>query len=98
MLNGPIGQIVGFVQVLQNVKIALERIGEIYNKEDEEDANNSRLSIIPDNKTINISNLSFQYSGPLSDEVLKNINLTIPEGKITAIVGMSGSGKTTLLA
>ncbi len=29
--------------------------------------------------------------------MLENIDLVIPEGKTTAIVGMSGSGKTTIL-
>lgn len=46
---------------------------------------------------IKFENLSFQYSGPDSPEVLKNISFTIPNGKLTAIVGGSGSGKTTLL-
>lgn len=41
--------------------------------------------------------VSFQYGGPKSSKILDNINLFIPKGKITAIVGMSGSGKTTLL-
>ena len=30
-------------------------------------------------------------------EILHDISLTIPEGKITAIVGQSGCGKTTFL-
>ncbi|HEY1045118.1 MAG TPA: peptidase domain-containing ABC transporter, partial [Bacteroidia bacterium] len=46
---------------------------------------------------IKLENVSFQYQGPHSPYVLKNINLSIPKGKITAIVGMSGSGKTTLM-
>src|SRR4029078_9496300 len=44
-----------------------------------------------------IRDLSFQYEGPNSPFVLKSINLTIPRGRVTAIVGTSGSGKTTLM-
>jgi ATP-binding cassette subfamily B protein len=43
------------------------------------------------------SNVSFTYTGAGNEAVLKNINLKIPKGKTTAIVGVSGSGKTTLL-
>ncbi|MGB8191549.1 MAG: peptidase domain-containing ABC transporter [Chitinophagaceae bacterium] len=42
-------------------------------------------------------NVSFTYPGAGNEPVLKNINLEIPVGKTTAIVGVSGSGKTTLL-
>lgn len=45
---------------------------------------------------VEISNLNFSY--PDSDvRILKNINLTIPEGSTIAIVGPSGSGKSTLV-
>jgi ATP-binding cassette subfamily B protein len=46
---------------------------------------------------IQLTNVSFRYEGPQSPYVLKDINLFIPEGKVTAIVGGSGSGKSTLI-
>lgn len=41
---------------------------------------------------IEFRNVNFAYK---HDVILKNINLTIPKGKIVALVGKSGSGKTT---
>lgn len=46
---------------------------------------------------INFHNVSFTYPGAGNEPVLREINLKIPKGKTTAIVGVSGSGKTTLL-
>jgi ATP-binding cassette subfamily B protein len=46
---------------------------------------------------IHLQNLSFSYKGAGNEPVLKDVNLFIPKGKTTAIVGVSGSGKTTLL-
>jgi ATP-binding cassette, subfamily B, bacterial len=49
------------------------------------------------NTGIHFQNVSFQYQGSNSPMVLQDINLHIPAGKVTAIVGASGSGKTTML-
>ncbi|MDO5760625.1 MAG: peptidase domain-containing ABC transporter [Bacteroidota bacterium] len=95
-LNSPINQLIGFIQSAQDAKISMERLGEIHNREDEEKPEENKLCVLSDNKTIRINNLSFKYN-QLSENVLKDINLIIPQGKITAIVGMSGSGKTTLV-
>lgn len=95
-LSMPIEQTVNFIHDFQNAKISLERINEIHNKEEE---NFKRFTFPGKNikKSISINNLVFQYEGPHSKKVLSNICLTIPEGKVTAIVGASGSGKTTLI-
>lgn len=96
-LNAPIEQMITFVRSAQDAKISLERLGEIHLKEDEEDPDDSKLMELPKKKDIAIQNLSFQYEGPHSEFVLKNLDLVIPEKKVTAIVGTSGSGKTTLI-
>ncbi|HPQ21808.1 MAG TPA: peptidase domain-containing ABC transporter [Saprospiraceae bacterium] len=94
-LNGPLQQLIGFVRSAQDASISLERLSEIHNNKNEESGDVSKFNEIPDGDII-IENLSFSYT-PISDEVLKNVSLTIPRGKTTAIVGTSGSGKTTLI-
>ncbi|MHB2149868.1 peptidase domain-containing ABC transporter [Calditrichota bacterium LG25] len=95
-VNSPIDQLLGFIQTTQDAKLSLERIGEIHNKENE-DCNGGNIFILPKDRNIYINNLYFQYGGPYSKFVLRNISMKIPYGKVTAIVGASGSGKTTLL-
>ncbi|MCD8528637.1 MAG: ATP-binding cassette domain-containing protein [Chitinophagales bacterium] len=96
-LNGPVTQLIGFLQTAQDAKISLERLGEIHNRQDEDELDIQSITELPTDKSLHIENMSFQYGSPNSVKVLNDVNLTIPEGKITAIVGTSGSGKTTLL-
>ncbi len=55
------------------------------------------LPFIKKATAISFCNVHFTYPGAGNEAVLKDINLSIPVGKTTAIVGTSGSGKTTLL-
>jgi ATP-binding cassette subfamily B protein len=96
-LSGPISQVIGFTQSLQDAKISLERLNEIHNKEDEEQTIENTTSDLPENKTIRMENVYFSYDGAERDYVLEDLNLTIPQNKVTAIVGASGSGKTTII-
>ena len=95
-LNAPLQQMIAFIRAAQDARISLERLGEIHNKEDEEQVNTSKIETLPEEGAIRIENLSFKYN-ELNEHVLRNVDLTIPAGKVTAIVGTSGSGKTTLV-
>lgn len=95
-LNMPFNQLVNFIRSSQEAKLSLERMNEIHNKEDEENIE-EKITLLPEYGDLLMENVSFQYNGPHSPTVLKNINLKIPKGQITAIVGTSGSGKTTIL-
>ncbi len=97
-MNSPLDQLLSFVQAAQDAKISLDRLGEIHNREEEEEDDKLRYTNIDNSSSsINLENVSFQYGSQQSPYVLKDVNLTIPQGKVTAVVGTSGSGKTTLL-
>lgn len=96
-LTSPIEQFIGFSRAFQDAKISLERLGEIHQKEDEEQTLALKVNKLPENRTLKIEDLSFSYDGADRDYVLEHINLTITQQKVTAIVGASGSGKTTLI-
>jgi ATP-binding cassette subfamily B protein len=104
-MNSPINQIFSFFQTAQDAKISIERLSEIHSKDDEEHDNDiipdHELNMITDDpnhkSAIILENVSFSYGSKDTPKVLNNINLKIPIGKTTAVVGASGSGKTTLM-
>ncbi len=94
-LNAPLQQLIGFIRSAQDAKISLERLAEVHEQQNEEERKIIKAKDIPTGD-LKLEDLAFSYT-PISPKVLKNINLTIPRGQVTAIVGMSGSGKTTLV-
>lgn len=97
MVSSPIEQLLTFIQQYQDAKISLERINEIYTQEDEEPTDRDWVQEMPKDRSLYLRNITFRYYGAGNEPVLHDINLDIPEGKTTALVGMSGSGKTTIL-
>ena len=95
-LNSPIEQLIVFFRQLQDAKLSLERLQEVHAKEDEVSELQDKQDV-PNKTSIHIKNLVFSYDKLSPVPTIKNINLNIPLGKQTAIVGMSGSGKTTLI-
>lgn len=96
-LNAPVEQLMNFLYSLQDVKISLERINEIHEMENEEN-NKDALSAFHDrDKSLSFKNADFKYDPHNPNKTLDGISITIPEGKVTAIVGTSGSGKTTMI-
>ena len=95
-MNSPIAQLVSFIKKLQEAKLSFTRLSEISTQLPEENNFNKQLNT-KNNEGIVINNLSFSYENIQSSIVLNNINITIPNSKVTAIVGHSGSGKTTLM-
>ncbi|MEH6306931.1 peptidase domain-containing ABC transporter [Olivibacter sp. CPCC 100613] len=98
-VNGPLLGVVGLLRSIQDAKLSMERFQDIdHETEDQKLLNDNTLIQLPkQNWDIEIRNLSFSYTGDVTDLVLRNISLLIPKGKVTAIVGNSGSGKTTLM-
>jgi len=96
-LNAPVESLIRFSHSWQDAKISLERLGEIHSMQDEEVPDEHKINILPQERDIRIRKLEFQYPGSMAQLALEDIDIIIPQNKVTAIVGTSGSGKTTLI-
>ena len=95
-LNSPIEQLMQFVYSLQDVMISLERINEVHEYKNEDELERE-LNEFVDKSSILFKDVDFKYDVHSLRNTISKIHFTIPEGKVTAIVGASGSGKTTLV-
>ena len=93
-LSLPISNIINFLTDYQSARLSFSRLSEVHNQP-AEDTKRSYGSLPKGD--LQIKNLSFGYGNPSLPPLLNDFNITIPRGKIIAIVGSSGSGKTTLL-
>ena len=96
-LNSPVEQLMSFFYSVQDVRISLERINEIHRMDDENGKQGLETSVTDETKGIDMENINFKYDPHALKTIIDDVSLTIPKGKVTAIVGASGSGKTTLI-
>lgn len=94
-LSEPVNRIMSLSRSFLQAKYSLDRLSEIQKTPDE----NAEDKIMPPvlHRGIWMTGVSFKYPGTYNPYVLKDLNLEIPKGKVSAVVGTSGSGKTTLL-
>ena len=99
-LNSPVEQLIQFIYSWQDVSISLYRMNEIHTETNEENVERTHTAYTDkttEGHSLTIKDLSFKYDIYSPKDILSDINLSIPNGKVTAIVGASGSGKTTLV-
>ena len=99
-LNSPVEQLIQFIYSWQDVSISLDRMNEIHTETNEENVERTHTAYTDkttEGYSLTIKDLSFKYDIYSPKDILSDINLSIPNGKVTAIVGASGSGKTTLV-
>ena len=96
-LNSPVEQLMNFFYSVQDVKISLERINEIHQMDDENGKEGLKTAVDNPSDGIHIDHIMFKYDPHALSKTIDDVDIHIPQGKVTAIVGASGSGKTTLI-
>ncbi|MEW5858890.1 MAG: peptidase domain-containing ABC transporter [Cyanobacteriota bacterium] len=90
-----IGAVVGFVDELTRVQTATQRLTEVIDSTPENPVDDKRpFAKIPGDADIICTNLNFHHAGRI--DLLEDFSLTIPGGKVIALIGKSGCGKSTL--
>lgn len=97
MTYSPILTALGLWDELQRSSVLMNRLNDIFEFQPEQGEDRSRLKPVTTLEgRVSLRKVGFRYGGPGSPDILKDIDLEIPPGKVVAIVGRSGCGKTTL--
>jgi len=96
-MNSPIHQLLEFIRSQQDAFLSFNRLSEVYTQKDEENKTDKVLDVKDEPIDIILKKIKFKYNSLSRNYILDNLNINIPKGKVTAIVGHSGSGKTTLM-
>lgn len=99
MLSGrvaaPILRLSQLWQDFQQVRISVDRLGDVLNTPGEPEHNPNRASLPPIKGLVTFDKVRFRYR-PDAPEALRGVDLEIGAGEMLGIVGPSGSGKSTL--
>jgi ATP-binding cassette subfamily B protein/subfamily B ATP-binding cassette protein MsbA len=94
MLLNPVWQIVESLTELQRSLASMERVFEVLESPIDKPDRADAIQANPPIETIELDGVSFAYNE--GTEVIKNFNLKVKGGSVTALVGRSGAGKTTI--
>ena len=94
-VSGPILRLAQLWQDFQEVRISVERLGDVLNTPVEPGVAAGRPTLPPVRGRVCFEGVTFRYR-PDGPEVLRNLTLDIRAGEVVGIVGRSGSGKSTL--
>ena len=90
---GPLMKATTFINEAKSMEYAVEAANELLNLPVLPDS--GKIVSIPHND-ITLKHVTFSYDGSEQNEVLHDVNLELPEGSFTALVGPSGGGKSTI--
>jgi subfamily B ATP-binding cassette protein HlyB/CyaB len=94
-VSGPVLRLVQVWQDFHQVRLSVERLGDILNTPVETSSNTTESSMVPLKGGIEFERITFRY-GLNTQPILRDISLKIPPGQVVGIVGPSGSGKSTI--
>ena len=93
--SGPINEAANIMSELQSALAASERVFNMIDEPAEMADSENAVELCQVRGDVRLENVSFGYTK--EQQIIKNLNLRAPHGKLIAIVGPTGAGKTTLI-